>query len=161
MFLALGLQCGAAEEETATPNLYGELNPPAVAGVSVVKLEARSAEIEWPANLSSAGTFRTEVRRFAIVDGELQMSWVDFPTAVISRRGEHYRAHLDGLTPQQPYWVRILPEGAAAAAVEPLFAVRFQTPTRVPWITARQATIWGLGGALGVLVWLRWGRRGA
>lgn len=157
--LALAVLRSAATEEAPPKDVYAELNPPAVAGVAVTKLDATSAEIEWPANLSTASVFRAEIRKFAVVDEELKMTWATLPTVDIARRGEAYRARLTGLIPQQPYWIRILPGAAAATASEPLFTVRFQTPAKVPILTARRATIGALLAALAVLAWLRWGRR--
>lgn len=152
------LQCAAAEDGLPK-DLYAELNPPAVAGVSVTKVDATSAEIEWPASLSTANAFRAEIRKFAVAEDELKMTWASFPTAEIARRGEAYHVRLTGLTPQQPYWIRILPGASVSAPGEPLFTVRFQTPAKVPFMTARRVTICALVAALLVLAWLRWGPR--
>lgn len=156
ILLALALLSSAAEDAPPEKDLYAALNPPAVAGVSVARVGATSAEIEWPASLSTAAAFRAEFRNFTVVDGELKMTWVNFPGATIKRHGETFRAQLSGLLPRQPYWIRILPGGTALAASEPLFAVRFQTSAKAPLFTARRATIGALIAALGVLAWLRW-----
>jgi hypothetical protein len=146
---------GFAADSALPKNLRAELNPPAVPGVAVRRVTATGAEIEWPASLAATDAFRVEARRFSLgEDRELRMDWVEWSGASVARHGEHFRARLQGLTPRQPYWIRVLPRGAA----EPLFAVRFDTPAPVPIFTVRRIAIGALAAVLAVLLWLRWRR---
>lgn len=157
LLLAACVARGQGDDSALPKNLHAELNPPAVPGVSVQNLKATTAEIEWPAGLSPADEFRIEVRRFSLdAARELQMQWEEFRGATIARRGETYHARLKGLVARQPYWIRVLPQGSAAASTEPLFTVRFQTPATTSVFTGRRATIAGLLLTLAALVWLRW-----
>lgn len=155
LWFASGLSCGVAADSSLPRNLHAELNPPPVAGVVVRDVTATSAEIEWPASLSTATAFRVEGRRFSLgEDRELRMDWVEWREASVARHGEHFRARLRGLTPRQPYWLRVLPQTAS----EPIFAVRFETPAKQPIFTAWRLTIGALVVVLAALLWLRWRR---
>jgi hypothetical protein len=155
MLLSTALPAGFAQESALPKNLRAELNPPAVPGVTVTRVTATGAEIAWPASLATGEGVRVEVRRFALgEDRELRMDWAEWPGVSVTRHGEHFQAKLRELTPRQPYWIRVLPRGAA----EPIFAVRFDTPARVPIFTARRIAIAVLIAVLAALLWLRWRR---
>lgn len=135
-------------------NLHAELNPPAVPGVTVHDVKPTSAGIEWPASLSTATTFRVEMRAFSLgEDRTLRMDWIDFPSAAIHRHGDHWHARVAGLKPNQPHWFRVLPK--APSGSEPLFAVSFRTPAPMKVFTWRRAALAMLVLVLGVLLWLR------
>jgi hypothetical protein len=156
---------GAGENEALNARriapLNEELRPAPVPGVSVLDVEATGATIEWPAALGGDGRFRVEVRRFFLnADRALEMQWEEFRSATIARHGEVFRARLRGLMPQQPYWIRVLPQKDATLG-EPLFVVRFDTPARPRHFTPARVALGVLFLTLAAVLWLRWGQRAA
>ncbi len=132
-------------------------------GVKITNLTATSAQLEWPASLSSATSFRLEMRQLRLdPQRKLQVSWLAPEGVPIERRGAQFVATLTGLQPAQPWTVRILPLNAAGEPEARLFAIDFKTPPKSSFFP-RPTLLHGLLAALVALVgwqvWRRFGRR--
>lgn len=141
-------------------------DPRLPAGVRVTKINATSAVIEWPVNLSPATQFRVDMRQLKIgSEHRLEISWVQ-PTGIpIERQGDNYAALLTDLRAGQPWTVRILPLQASGEAGAPLFTVEFFTQgkpslgSRLTHPSLLQLLVVALIILLGWQAWRRWGRR--
>jgi hypothetical protein len=111
------------------PNWYRDPNPPK--GVRVRDVTPTRAVIEWPASISKTTQFRVEMVQFALNnERKLDFRWLRPTDVPIEKHGDKYAAILDGLQPQQPYTIRIVPLDANGEAGERLFAVDVMTPPK-------------------------------
>lgn len=129
-------------------------------GVHVGNITSSSAEIIWPAKLSTATQFRIDMRQLQLdKDGKLQISWVTPTDIPIVTRGSDYVAILKGLRSGTPWTIRVLPMQFAGNAGAPLFTLEFVTPSShsaLANLTHMSPMQWLVLALISLLIWQTW-----
>ena len=96
-------------------------------------LTEAGATLEWPAQLSTAKSYRIEERRLGIDDqGHLRTSWEQPRTVRVTESKGRFFAEMGGLKPDSRHTVRLLPVLGDEVG-EPIFITQFQTaPPKAP-----------------------------
>lgn len=120
-----------AAEPTEAPVDLPVDRPLAGLPATLIERTATTAAIEWPA-AQGATRYLVQQRHLALVNHELEVSWLDVTGITPRRVGDQMQARLTGLTPETTYAIRITSFDAEGNALGwPVDAI-FQTAPKAP-----------------------------